>query len=211
MSNCNLYRLGRKKGLPECMVASKFEPVENWLPPCYIVGTSDLSNDSLNWKNPGMDVSTMEGRIQEKVGRDASSRNLDELETGSKNGTGECSRSSSADIVSAATESSDLRSGTDSKNSAHHQQIKFEEELKEYIGCDDLDGSGTPEKSSPASSSSQSSRIVIPYNLQIEHSLPDKSIADCVEALIGCYLACADQNTALRLMAWLGLKVGSLF
>ena len=43
--------------------------------------------------------------------------------------------------------------------------------------------------------------------LQIQHTLPDKSIADCVEALIGCYLTECGPRGALLLMAWLGLKV----
>jgi endoribonuclease Dicer len=50
-------------------------------------------------------------------------------------------------------------------------------------------------------------RTLIPYNLQTQHSLPDKSVADCVEALIGCYLTVCGQRAALELMAWLGLKV----
>ena len=37
VSNYNLYRLGKKTGFPECMVASKFEPSENWLPPGYVI------------------------------------------------------------------------------------------------------------------------------------------------------------------------------
>lgn len=37
VSNVNLYRLGRASGLGEMMVASKFEPHDNWLPPCYRV------------------------------------------------------------------------------------------------------------------------------------------------------------------------------
>ncbi|CAE1142787.1 DICER1 [Acanthosepion pharaonis] len=37
VSNYNLYRLGRKKGLPERMVSAKFEPYENWLPPGYVI------------------------------------------------------------------------------------------------------------------------------------------------------------------------------
>merc|ERR1719233_1816391 len=47
----------------------------------------------------------------------------------------------------------------------------------------------------------------LPYILQIQHTLPDKSIADCVEALIGCYLTECGPRGALLLMAWLGLKV----
>lgn len=37
VSNLNLYRLGRKKILGESMIATKFEPHDNWLPPCYFV------------------------------------------------------------------------------------------------------------------------------------------------------------------------------
>ncbi|XP_055380587.1 endoribonuclease Dcr-1 isoform X2 [Condylostylus longicornis] len=37
VSNLNLYRLGRRKVLGECMIATKFEPHDNWLPPCYYV------------------------------------------------------------------------------------------------------------------------------------------------------------------------------
>ena len=37
VSNLNLYRLGRKKSLGSRMVAYKFEPHDNWLPPCHRV------------------------------------------------------------------------------------------------------------------------------------------------------------------------------
>lgn len=37
VSNLNLYRLGRRKVLGESMIATKFEPHDNWLPPCYFV------------------------------------------------------------------------------------------------------------------------------------------------------------------------------
>lgn len=47
----------------------------------------------------------------------------------------------------------------------------------------------------------------IPYNLLTQHSIPDKSIADCVEALIGAYLISCGPKGALLFMKWLGLKV----
>lgn len=37
VANLNLYRLGRRKKLGEYMIATKFEPSDNWLPPCYYV------------------------------------------------------------------------------------------------------------------------------------------------------------------------------
>lgn len=47
----------------------------------------------------------------------------------------------------------------------------------------------------------------IPYNLVTQHSIPDKSVADCVEALIGAYLIECGPRGALLLMAWLGIRV----
>ena len=47
----------------------------------------------------------------------------------------------------------------------------------------------------------------VPYNLLTQHSIPDKSIADCVEALIGAYLTGCGPRGALLFMSWLGLKV----
>lgn len=35
VSNVHLYRLGRRRGLGGVMVATKFEPHDNWLPPGY--------------------------------------------------------------------------------------------------------------------------------------------------------------------------------
>ncbi|VDN14165.1 unnamed protein product [Dibothriocephalus latus] len=39
----------------------------------------------------------------------------------------------------------------------------------------------------------------------IQQSIPDKSIADCVEALIGCYLTERGERSALKLMRWFGI------
>lgn len=47
----------------------------------------------------------------------------------------------------------------------------------------------------------------VPYDLLRQHSIPDKSIADCVEALIGAYLTASGSRAALLFMRWLGLRV----
>lgn len=36
----------------------------------------------------------------------------------------------------------------------------------------------------------------------LQHTIPDKSIADCVEALIGAYLISGGQQGALMFMTW---------
>merc|ERR1719412_1163408 len=53
----------------------------------------------------------------------------------------------------------------------------------------------------------QSIPSFIPYNLLTQHSIPDKSIADCVEALIGAYLISCGPRGALLFMTWLGVQV----
>ena len=53
----------------------------------------------------------------------------------------------------------------------------------------------------------QSIPSFIPYNLLTQHSIPDKSIADCVEALIGAYLISCGPRGALLFMTWLGAEV----
>ncbi len=47
----------------------------------------------------------------------------------------------------------------------------------------------------------------VPYNLLTQHSIPDKSVADCAEALIGAYLVATGQRGALLFMSWIGLEV----
>jgi endoribonuclease Dicer len=37
VSNLHLYQLGKKKLFGGCMVATKFNPHENWLPPGYVI------------------------------------------------------------------------------------------------------------------------------------------------------------------------------
>ena len=81
------------------------------------------------------------------------------------------------------------------------EQDKFQRELEEWTQQQPDD-----ELTSPGGEQ----RTLIPYNLQTQHSLPDKSIADCMEALIGCYLVTCGQRAALQFMAWLGLKVERL-
>ncbi|XP_046976248.1 endoribonuclease Dcr-1-like isoform X1 [Vanessa cardui] len=111
VSNLNLYRLGRNKRLGARMIASKFEPHDNWLPPCH--------------KPPPTLQPTVTG-----------------------------------------------------ESKASHTEAPVDS-----AGC------------------------FIPYNLITQHSIPDKSIADCVEALIGAYLLECGPRGALLFMSWLGIRV----
>lgn len=66
---------------------------------------------------------------------------------------------------------------------------------------------GTLDSSNAYVDDSDAFACFIPYNLVTQHSIPDKSIADCVEALIGAYLIDCGPRGALLFMAWLGIRV----
>ncbi|ODN02294.1 Endoribonuclease Dcr-1 [Orchesella cincta] len=122
VSNVHLYRLGRRRGLGGVMVATKFEPHDNWLPPAYHI-PKELDKAFQSKRSPFTD--------QSKIWRSITQNNAD---------------------LTGKTE-------------------------------------------------------VIPYNLVTQQSIPDKSIADSVEALIGAYLTSMGPLGALLFMSWLGIRV----
>lgn len=122
MSNLNLYRLGKRKVFGESMIATKFEPHDNWLPPCYLV-PKELE------------------RALIEAGLPACQWNQADLP-----GLRDLSREEINAIVKERGEQ--LAGGLD--------EFTFD-----ALPC------------------------FVPYNLITQHSIPDKSIADCVEALIG--------------------------
>ena len=281
VSNYNLYRLGKKKCFPECMVASKFEPSENWLPPgfivkregafkgleVYIAPTANLNErctgarvkdsrdtgriaiedlleekDSFSvgqWGKPGEDRKDKPGQPINKEAKSSNKKytsstwredilkliNKTSDTSKDKNSDEGMVESLSSQVPEKATESIEKTNGevetllnsktagtkegispdiaasyTSKKTSGSDaMEAEFYKELEECMMEEETEnaGSGTENK------------ILIPYNLQTQHSLPDKSIADCVEALIGCYLTSCGQRAALQFMAWLGLKVSN--
>jgi len=156
VSNYNLYRLGKRKRLPECMVAVKFEPSENWLPPGYTLKTGDSTRQCVK-----------------PVKSDCSQKELHPM----------------LHLQELATQCTSA------------EQQRFKNELEE------LSRAVEEEETSESLAAADHCLLMTPYNLQTQHSLPDKSIADCVEALIGCYLASCGSRAALQFMDWLGLHV----
>ena len=143
VSNLNLYRLGREKCLGELMIATKFEPHDNWLPPRYHVPKH-------------FEQALINSGVPETHWNMADLPDLSQLNT---------------EEISAMIK--------EKNNSSHKAAQKQLENLPSFV----------------------------PYNLLTQHSIPDKSIADCVEALIGAYLISCGQKGALLLMSWLGLTV----
>nr|XP_053644192.1 endoribonuclease Dicer-like [Cherax quadricarinatus] len=153
VSNLNLYRLGKRKGLGECMVATKFEPHDNWLPPGYFVP-----------------------------------RELEEALIDSGVPAGHWNM---ADLPGLHDLASDEIRRLVQERSEQIKRSKTEHITSELM----------------ATQNPHDLPIFIPYNLLTQHSIPDKSIADCVEALIGAYLTTCGPRGALLFMSWLGIKV----
>ena len=169
VSNYNLYGLGKRKGLAECMISTKFEPYENWLPPGFIINEDKR-------KGPVPKV-----LIAQKVNYKSSSAIF--------SGT----LSDQIPICS-----KDIEDGIVPSRPSEIQ--KFNEELEAAVLISKAEELEQGDKS-------DSQQALTPYSLQVHHTIPDKSIADCVEALIGCYLTSCGKMAALRFMSWMGLKV----
>lgn len=191
VSNCNLYRLGKRKGFADCMISTKFEPYENWLPPGYVI------NDDKR-KGPVPKVLLIRNNLGqlEKV-RDGSIIESFCPENATLNWVPKISELTDDPENENDNRGIPLQNGrkceeTCSNNENHED---FEEELEELETL--------PERVRQE----EKDQVVIPYNLQTLHSIPDKSIADCVESLIGCYLTSCGKKAALKFMHWLGLKV----
>ncbi|CAG9855440.1 unnamed protein product [Phyllotreta striolata] len=142
VSNLNLYRLGKRKSLGEFMIATKFDPHDNWLPPCFYV-PKQLEEALIDAQFPANCWSAADMAA-------ARSMTLDDI----------------CDMV---------------------------RERGEEHGC--------------ALGLNVAAAAAVPYNLVTQHSIPDKSIADCVEAVIGAYLIECGPRGALLFMAWLGIRV----
>ncbi|XP_053670122.1 endoribonuclease Dcr-1 [Anopheles nili] len=181
VSNLNLYRLGRRKRLGDCMIAAKFEPHDNWLPPCYYV-PKELEQTLIDAKIP------------------ACHWNLADLP--------DIKRLSCAEICQLVKERARAKRkeerDMDCLTVPNGEVIETNGEDKHEEDEDDDDdtslGDGNDDESDYFS-------CFIPYNLVTQHSIPDKSVADCVEALIGAYLIECGPRGALLFMAWLGIRV----
>ncbi|XP_054928461.2 endoribonuclease Dcr-1 isoform X3 [Dermacentor andersoni] len=147
ISNLNLYRLGRARSLGGLMVATKFEPSDNWLPPGYIVP-------------PGLERALIESGLPAGHWNIAALTGLTQMDE--------------AQIRQTLAERSNKVRNLD--------EVLADEQTLDTAPY-------------------------VPYNLLTQHSIPDKSIADCVEALIGAYLVSCGPHATLLFMSWLGLDV----
>lgn len=141
------------------MIATKFEPHDNWLPPCYYVPRE-------------LEQALIEAGVPASHWNQADLPALRDL-----------SRDEICKLVHERSEK--LRRMGSGENGMTEDMLTTS---GPYTNIENLP-------------------CFIPYNLITQHSIPDKSVADCVEALIGAYLIACGPRGALLFMAWLGICV----
>ncbi|ETN63439.1 dicer-1 [Anopheles darlingi] len=206
VSNLNLYRLGRRKRLGDCMIAAKFEPHDNWLPPCYYV-PKELEQTLIDAKIPAChwnladlpDIKRLScAEICQLVKERARAKRREDLErrnilTHTNPGTQGVNGQPDMDNDDNDDDNND---GEDEEDDSDDDEDEDEDDDDDDDDDDECNEGGSDFFS-----------CFIPYNLVTQHSIPDKSVADCVEALIGAYLIECGPRGALLFMAWLGIRV----
>uniref|UniRef100_A0A3P9IFI0 ribonuclease III n=1 Tax=Oryzias latipes TaxID=8090 RepID=A0A3P9IFI0_ORYLA len=259
VSNCNLYRLGKKKGLPSRMVVSIFDPPVNWLPPGYVVNQDKSCTDKVD--SESKEELLTNGRtgndFDDDDDEDDTAEELDELmlkeepkdEVNMEDdleyykehirfidnmllGSGafgkKISLSSFPHSLSPASGSC-LESSCDwkvPKKPSHPAQFPSDP-APTGMSADEFDYSSwdamcylDPSKAgeeddfvvgfwnpSEENCGTELGKQSISYDLHTEQCIADKSIADCVEALLGCYLTSCGERAAQMFLCSLGLKV----
>uniref|UniRef100_A0A8D0ENA9 ribonuclease III n=1 Tax=Strix occidentalis caurina TaxID=311401 RepID=A0A8D0ENA9_STROC len=238
VSNCNLYRLGKKKGLPSRMVVSIFDPPVNWLPPGYIVN-QDKSNTE-KWEKDEMTKENLlaNGKLDDydddeededlmwRLPKEETDFEDDFLEYDQEHikfidnmlmGSGAFVKKISLSHFS--TTDSNYEWKAPKKSSLGNVPFSSDFDDFDYSSWDAmcyLDPSKAVEEDdfvvgfwnpSEENCGVDAGKQSISYDLHTEQCIADKSIADCVEALLGCYLTSCGERAAQLFLCSLGLKV----
>uniref|UniRef100_A0AAZ3RZ69 ribonuclease III n=1 Tax=Oncorhynchus tshawytscha TaxID=74940 RepID=A0AAZ3RZ69_ONCTS len=209
VSNCNLYRLGKKKGLPCRMVVSIFDPPVNWLPPGYVVNQDKSSEDK--W-----DEDEVRDAVCVCVCVCAHAcvclficlehiKFIDNMLIGS----GAFGKKISLGTFPPAP----ATPGPSPSPSTYQMIVNYS---SSWDAMCYLDPSKAGEEDdfvvgfwnpSEENCGAELGKQSISYDLHTEQCIADKSIADCVEALLGCYLTSCGERAAQMFLCSLGLKV----
>nr|XP_009860329.1 endoribonuclease Dicer [Ciona intestinalis] len=229
VSNYNLYRIGKQFGLAGKMTGLIFDPTVNWLPTGFVVGASgqgqdsdeDISDDDVEigvWTGipskkkvvkktttsnavdppPSLPPSTIND--EEEIYEEDEIRMIDGMLGGCIRTLGGSPKGDNGlfglDIGHALSSHQSMHF-TD-KAALRRSQLN-KQNLEDFVidTWTPVDASGKPLNNSDP----------LMLDLHTQHSLADKSIADCVEALLGAYLTTCGHRSAQLLLCHLGLNV----
>ncbi|XP_028846066.1 endoribonuclease Dicer [Denticeps clupeoides] len=244
VSNCNLYRLGKKKGLPSRMVVSIFDPPVNWLPPGYVVNQDKSSTDKWDLEETKEDLANGKGSEacdEDEDDGDDLEEDVDLMWKGPKDevnveddleyyqehinfidnmlmGSGAFGKKISLGSFPPAEPSYEWKvpKKPTLPNARFPSDAGDEFDYSSWDAMCYLDPSKAAEEDdfvvgfwnpSEENCGTDLGKQPISYDLHTEQCIADKSIADCVEALLGCYLTSCGERAAQMFLCSLGLKV----
>uniref|UniRef100_H3AIE1 ribonuclease III n=3 Tax=Latimeria TaxID=7896 RepID=H3AIE1_LATCH len=238
VSNCNLYRLGKKKGLPSRMVVSIFDPPVNWLPPGYVVNQDKSTTDKWEIDETESDDQMNNGRPDEEFDEeddddimwrqpkeetdfedDLTEYDQEHIKFIDNMLIGSGAFGKKISLSPFPTSETAYEWKAPKKSSVGN--INFPSDIDDfyYSSWDAmcyLDPSKAVEEGdfevgfwNPSEENCyvDTGKQSISYDLHTEQCIADKSIADCVEALLGCYLTSCGERAAQLFLCSLGLKV----
>lgn len=238
VSNCNLYRLGKKKGSPSRMVVSIFDPPVNWLPPGYVVNQDKSASDKWESNETASEGVTANGKTDEDFDDDEDEDLMwqnpkeeadfedDFLEYDQEHikfidsmlmGSGAFVKKIPLSTFSAPDPNYEWK--PPKKTTLENVQFSSDFDDFDYSSWDAmcyLDPSKAVEEDdfvvgfwnpSEENCGADAGKQSISYDLHTEQCIADKSIADCVEALLGCYLTSCGERAAQLFLCSLGLQV----
>ncbi|XP_007942714.1 endoribonuclease Dicer [Orycteropus afer afer] len=242
VSNCNLYRLGKKKGLPSRMVVSIFDPPVNWLPPGYVVNQDKSSADRWEKDDTTKGCVLANGRLEDdceeeedeeeeegllwRAPKEEADYEDDLLEYDQEHikfidnmlmGSGAFVKKIALSPFSTAEAAEDWKMPPKAALGSAPFASDFEDfDYSSWDAMCYLDPSKAVEEDdfvvgfwnpSEENCGVDTGKQSISYDLHTEQCIADKSIADCVEALLGCYLTSCGERAAQLFLCSLGLKV----
>uniref|UniRef100_A0A8C7T1N9 ribonuclease III n=1 Tax=Oncorhynchus mykiss TaxID=8022 RepID=A0A8C7T1N9_ONCMY len=209
VSNCNLYRLGKKKGLPSRMVVSIFDPPVNWLPPGYVVNQDESSEDE--WDEDELEEELLE-EDEDLMWKESKEVSIeDDLEYFQEHikfidnmlmSSGAFGKKISLRTFPAVL-ATPASGPTDEFDYSSWDAMCYLDPSKAGEEDDFVVGFWNPSEENCGVELAKQS---ISYDLHTEQCIADKSIADCVEALLGCYLTSCGVRAAQMFLCSLGLK-----
>lgn len=239
VSNCNLYRLGKKKGLPSRMVVSIFDPPVNWLPPGYVVNQDKSNTDKWEKDDMTKDCMLANGKLEDDFEEEEEEEDLlwrapkedpdyedDFLEYDQEHikfidnmlmGSGAFVKKISLSPFSTTDSAYEWKMPKKAPLGSMPFSSEFEDfDYSSWDAMCYLDPSKAVEEDdfvvgfwnpSEENCGVDTGKQSISYDLHTEQCIADKSIADCVEALLGCYLTSCGERAAQLFLCSLGLKV----
>ncbi len=199
VSNYNLYRLGKDKDLPSKMQVALFDPAINWLPPGFCVKEAAQKPVSIMQEDTTLTMAPNDGGDFTIDTWDPSMADLDsDCDSDDEDYIDFFDEQDIEEEEEDFVEINESYAEPPDKFFAHTEQWSFSLE-----DPDDIPGlTYTGKKPDDAGDLPP-----LPYEIHTQHSISDKSIADCTEALLGCYLVTCGYRSALLFMSWLGLTV----